>query len=346
MSSRPWVLHVDLDQFLVAVEVRRRPELRGRPVVVGGAGDPTARRQVVASASYEARSTGVRAGMPLRSAHARCPDAVFLPSDRPAYEEASAQVMAVLRSLPVDVEVLGWDEAFLGARTDDPEVLAGQVRRVVADRTGLSCSVGIGDNTLQAKTATGFAKPAGVHRLTSRDWPVVMGERGTDALWGIGPRTAARLASLGIGTVAELAAADPAQLAATFGPTTGPWLQRLGRGVGSTRLRTEPWVPRSRSRETTFAEDVTDRARLDAVAAAMARELTEQVAAEGRRVVRAGVKVRTATFVTRTRAVTLPAPTTDPDAVAAAALTALARFELDRPVRLIGVRVDLAPPPT
>lgn len=119
-----WVLHVDLDQFLAAVEVRRRPELAGLPVVVGGDGNPRRPRQVVATASYEARAAGVHSGMPLAVALHRCPDAVFLPHDRPAYEAASTEVMAVLRSFPVTVEVWGWDEAFVGVCTDHPHHVA------------------------------------------------------------------------------------------------------------------------------------------------------------------------------------------------------------------------------
>ena len=129
-----WFLHVDLDQFLAAVEVRRHPELRGRPVVVGGNGDPTVPRQVVATASYEARAFGVRSGMPLRTAAKRCPDAVFLPSDKPTYEQASAEVMETLRSFPVVVEVWGWDEAAVGADTDHPEALAAELQQAVLDR--------------------------------------------------------------------------------------------------------------------------------------------------------------------------------------------------------------------
>ena len=161
-----WILHVDLDQFLAAVEVLRRPELAGRPVVVGGDGDPTRPRQVVATASYEARAFGVRSGMPLRTAARRCPEAVFLPSDRAAYDDASARVMATLRSMPVVVEEIGWDEAFLGARTHQPADLAQAVRERVLAETGLSCAVGIGRTRLQAKTATGFAKPGGIALLT------------------------------------------------------------------------------------------------------------------------------------------------------------------------------------
>src|ERR671915_644726 len=129
-----WVLHVDIDQFLAAVEILRRPELAGHPVVVGGDGNPNRPRQVVATASYEARAFGVRSGMPLRTAARKCPDAVFLPSDPEAYEEASERVMATLREFPVVVEVYGWDEAFLGADTDDPETLAREIQHAVTAR--------------------------------------------------------------------------------------------------------------------------------------------------------------------------------------------------------------------
>jgi len=181
MSPR-WVLHVDLDQFLASVELRRHPELAGLPVIVGGNGDPTEPRKVVTCASYEAREFGVRAGMPLRTAARHCPDATFLPSDPAAYDAASDQVMGLLRDLGHPVEVWGWDEAYLGANVDDPVGLAEQIRTVVASETGLSCSVGISDNKQRAKVATGFAKPAGIYRLTDANWMAVMGERGVDAL--------------------------------------------------------------------------------------------------------------------------------------------------------------------
>src|SRR4029453_18028823 len=172
---------VDLDQFIAAVEVLRRPELAGRPVVVGGAGDPP-QRAGGGSGSYEARKYGIHSGMPLRTAAKRCPDAVFLPSDFAAYEEASAKVMATLREFDVVVEMMGWDEAFLGALTDDPEALAHDVQDAVLSATRLYSSIGIGDNKLRAKLATGFAKPAGVYRLTAENWYEVMAHRPTDAL--------------------------------------------------------------------------------------------------------------------------------------------------------------------
>ena len=154
-----WVLHVDLDQFLAAVEVLRRPELRGLPVVVGGDGDPT-KRGVVSTASYEAREYGVHSGVALRTAVRLCPEAVFLAVDRPVYEAASARVMTTLRESGAVVEVLGWDEAFLGLETSDPEAVARRIQQRVREETDLDCSVGIGQNKLQAKLATDFGKPA------------------------------------------------------------------------------------------------------------------------------------------------------------------------------------------
>ncbi|GAA2270689.1 DNA polymerase IV [Nonomuraea roseoviolacea subsp. roseoviolacea] len=343
-SGRDWVLHVDLDQFIAAVELLRHPELRGRPVVVGGSGDPTRPRTVAATATYEARAYGIRSGMPLRAALRLCPEAVFLPSDRPAYEAASEQVMATLRGFPVRVEVWGWDEAFVGARTDDPEALAADLRRAVLAATGLSCSVGIGDNKHQAKLASAFAKPAGVHRLTTDTWARQMYGRPTDALWGIGAKTARKLAGLGVRTVADLAAADPAELARHFGPVNGPWLHHLAHGRGESEVVTTPWVPRGHSRETTFPRDLTDASDISGQVAALARQVAADAAEAGRAVVRVSVKVRFAPFLTRTRQSRLAAPTTDPAELTRVALAVLGRFDLTRPVRLLGVAVEYAPP--
>ncbi len=354
-SSRPpseesptrWVLHVDLDEFIAAVEVRRRPELAGLPVVVGGRGDPT-ERGVVATASYEARAYGVGSAMPLRTAARRLPpEAVFLPVDKPAYEDASEEVMAVLRSFPVRVEVLGWDEAFLGADLSDeavPEALARSVQEAVLASTRLHCSVGIGDNKLQAKIATGFGKPRGIGRLTTDRWFEVMGDRPTTALWGIGAKTARRLADLGITTVAGLAAADTAMLAEALGPTMGPWFRRLGRGVDSSPVDPTPWVPRAHGRETTFQTDLTDWDAVASEARRLAGLVAEDLAAEGRPAARVGVKVRYAPFETRQRSLTLPEPSGSAEVIAEAACRLLERLDHDRRVRLLGVRAEMSPP--
>jgi len=342
--TRPWVLHVDLDQFIAAVEVLRHPELAGLPLIVGGRGDPT-ERAVVSTASYEARAFGVGSGMPLRIAVRKAPDAILLPVDAPVYEAASEQVMAVLRGLDgVAVQVLGWDEAFVGVRTGDPEAFARDAQAQVLAATRLHCSIGIGDTTVRAKIATGFAKPRGVFRLTAAEWFDVMGDRPTVELWGVGSRVSARLAAHGIRTVRELAAAGPDVLATEFGPRMGAWYGDLGRGRGATVVDDSPWVARGHSRERTFQQDLTEPDQVDAAIRQLVGEVLADVAREGRPAVRLTLKIRYKPFLTRTFSRTLPGPTTDPDAVLAETLALVARRDADRPVRLLGLRVELAMP--
>jgi nucleotidyltransferase/DNA polymerase involved in DNA repair len=332
-----WVLHVDLDQFLAAVEILRNPELRGRPVVVGGDGDPT-KRGVVSTASYEARALGVTSGTPLRTALKRCPDAVFLPVDRETYEAASTEVMAALRTFDVVVEELGWDEAFLGVETDDPVAFAGKVRDRVRERTRLECSVGIGKNRLQAKIATGYGKPAGVFTLTYDNWFELLGDQSVEALWGIGRRTAIRLEALDIRTVRDLAAADDEVLAPAFGPTIGPWLGRVGRGEDPTPVSGTPAPRRSRGHEVTFQRNLTDWADVRRQVAAMTQQVAAEIADDDQLVDRIVVKVRYAPFFTTIRSRVVRPPTRDVAALVAVALAVLEeKFEAGRPVRLIGV---------
>ncbi len=350
-----WVLHVDLDQFLAAVEVLRRPELAGRPVVVGGRGDPT-ERGVVSTASYEARAHGVRSGMPLRLATRKSPDAVFLPVDFPVYEERSAAVMTALRALlwsgdPVDVEVLGWDEAFVGLRDGapprdrDPQAFAHQIRAEVLAATGLHCSVGVGSNKLQAKIATDFGKPQGVHTITDDTWFAQMGHRPTRALWGVGAKIEKRLAGLGIMTVEQLAASDVRVLAAEIGPTMGPWYHRLGRGVDTGRVDPTPWVARAHGREETFQIDLDDDDAIEAEVRRITRRVVGDIDAEGRPAWRVGLKVRDRAFQTVNRSRKLPGgPTSDPDVLADAVVALLAKVERRRPVRLLGVRLEMVEP--
>lgn len=346
MATSPWVLHVDLDQFIAAVEVLRRPELAGLPVIVGGRGDPT-ERAVVSTASYEARAFGVGSGMPLRLAARKVPDAVILPVDGPAYTEASERVMQSLRDLGVVVEVLGWDEAFLGVETDDPEAFARRAQAAVLEATELHCSVGIGDNKVRAKIATNFGKPRGVFRLTRDNWFEVMGHRPTIDLWGVGSKVSKRLAAHGIDTVrqlAEVAERDESVLVGEFGPRMGVWYGQLGRGLGSAVVDDSPWIARGHSRETTYQRNLTTP---EEVAAAV-RELAEAAFAdtvkEGRPVFRVTLKVRYAPFFTQTKARKLPAPTDDREQVVAAALALAATLDPERQVRLLGVRAEMVMP--
>jgi DNA polymerase-4 len=292
--------------------------------------------------------------MPLRLAKRKIPDAVFLPVDAPAYDAASAEVMATLRGLawggvPVVLEVLGWDEAFLGPGPEhgdlgDPAAFAARIRAAVLEATALHCSVGIGDNKLRAKIATDFGKPRGDYRLTEENWFAVMGARPTTALWGIGSKTGKKLAALGIDTVSQLAAADARMLAGELGPTMGPWYHRLGRGVDTSPVDATPYVPRAHGREETFQTDLLSRAELDDAVRRLTARVVADIDREGRPAARVAIKVRFVPFFTVTRSLTLPAPTNDPAVLAEAAVALLDRVEQERAVRLLGVRLEMTPP--
>ncbi|HEX5903176.1 MAG TPA: DNA polymerase IV [Actinomycetota bacterium] len=340
---RRWIFHLDLDEFIAAVERLRRPELAGKPIVVGGDGDPS-KRGVVSTASYEARVFGIRSAMPLRTAYKRNPEAIFLAVDADAYLAASREVMDTLRTFEARVEVAGWDEAFLSVETDEPEDLAREMQDRVLERTRLWSTIGIGDNRLQAKLASGFGKPRGVFTVTSERWPELMFGLPTTDLWGVGSKTAGKLAELGIRTVGDLATADEDALAERFGPNTGPWLASLGRGEGSSRVHPEGWTAKGHGRERTFQRDLTDHDEIRRETVRLADAVLDDLRREERSATHVTVKVRFAPFFTSTHGVTLGEPTMEPEALRSAALRALGRFELDRPVRLLGVRAEMAPP--
>lgn len=374
-----WLIHVDLDQFQVSVERLRSPELVGVPVIVGGNGDPTEARKVVTCASYEARDVGVRAGMPLRAAYRKMPDAVYLPLDVPAYDVASADVMNALRQFGHPVEVWGWDEAYVGVQPlddvraeegDDTQSafaetydrvtigsLAERIRAEVFDRTGLHCSIGISDNKQRAKMATGFAKKPDpesaalapfriekVFELDEQNWLPLMGDRPCRDLWSVGPRTAAKLTARGVDTVHQLIATPREDLIEVFGPHQGNWLYVLCRGGGDSTITPEPWLARSHSKSRTYPVDMTDLDEMLSAARELTAELVDQVLAENREVFRVAVTVRTTTFYTRTKSRKLAAPTTRFDDIVPVIADLLGDFEIDRPVRLLGVRCDLVTP--
>lgn len=358
-----WLLHVDLDQFQVSVERQRRTDLAGRTVIVGGDGDPTRARQVVTCASYEARALGVHAGMPMRAAAKKAPEAIFLPLDMSAYERASSQVMEVLRGFGDAIEVWGWDEAYLGIgdragpptrSTADLVETARSIWATVARETGLTCCIGISDNKQRAKAATGFAKravrspdagaDARVFVLDETNWSALMDDRPCRDLWSVGSRTAAKLTAAGIDTVAHLVSTDLEQLVAMFGPHQGNWLYVLSRGGGDDAISNEPYVAKSHSRARTFDTDLTEPAELLAAVQALAREVLDQVIAEDRIAFRVGLTVRTKTFYTRTKTRKLPEPTTSFEPIAAVAEALLNAFEIDRPVRLMAVKLELLDP--
>ncbi|MGH3368356.1 MAG: DNA polymerase IV, partial [Nocardioidaceae bacterium] len=299
----------------------------------------------VSTASYEAREFGVRSGMPLKTAVRKCPQAVLLPVDAPVYLAASEQVMATLRGLDgAVVEVLGWDEAFVGIGTDEPESAARALQAAVLEATQLHCSIGIGDTKVRAKIATEFGKPRGVYRLTRENWMDVMGDRPTKALWGVGNRIAERLAGLGLHTVRDLAESPVQPLIAEFGPNTGPHIGRLGRGGGSVVVDDTPWVARAHGHETTYQQNLTTADEIALELRALADQVVDDIRREGRACMRVHLKVRFAPFFTFTRVRKLPEPTFDAQVITQTALELLAKLDDDRPVRLLGVRAEMVAP--
>lgn len=335
------ILHVDMDAFFAAVEQLRRPELRGKPVVVGGDGNPH-RRGVVSTASYEARAYGIHSAMPLRTAYKRCPHAVFLPVDFRAYGEASRRIMAILREYTPLVEPLSLDEAFLDLsdRTEEPVALADAIRGRVKRETGLTASIGIGPNKLLAKIASGLRKPDAVTQITAEQAADTLHDLPATVLWGIGPKTGARLLeAFGVKTVGELCNIHLAALQAELGEHHGEYLYRICRGEDDSPIVTE-WEPKSLSRETTYQYDTRKRDVIIKTITQLAAEVAGDLREEGHRGRTVTVKIRYRDFKTHTRALTLPEPVHEAATIVATAVQLLDRFTLDRPVRLVGVRVS------
>ncbi len=324
-----------MDAFYVSVEVRRRPELAGRPVIVAGTGP----RAVVTTASYEARRFGVGSAIPAARARRLCPDGIFLPPDFTLYRAASREVLDIVRHHVEQVEVIGLDEAYLDlSGLPAPRAAMRLVREQIESRTGLRCSVGIGPNKLVAKVASDAEKPRGFVVLDREEACARFAEAPCGLLPGIGPRTVERLAELGIHTLAELAAADPARLAARFGPRAGAELQRRARFEDDSPVTQERKVI-SESRETTFDRDITVLEELEGVLDRLVARLCETLVGQGRAGRTVGIKVRLDDFSTHTRARTLPHRVAAAGDVGPVAVDLLRRFAPPRPVRLIGVRV-------
>jgi DNA polymerase-4 len=331
----PTVAHLDADAFYVSIELGRRPELRGRPVVVAGSGP----RAVVTTASYEARRFGVGSAMPASRARRLCPEAVFLTPDFPTYRAVSARMIAILRAHVEQIEVVGLDEAYLeltglfSPRTAMRRLIA-EIRREV----GITCSVGIGPNKLIAKVASDAEKPAGFVMLTREQACARFRDAPPGLIPGIGPKTVARLESMGLRRLADVAAAPEQALVERFGPNLGRDLARRARFEHDGAVSAARKVV-SESRERTFDLDISDPAELRAVLRRMSTELCESLARHDRAGRTIGIKVRLDDWTTVTRAHTVGEPTNDAELVAAHALRLLADYAPARPVRLLGVRV-------
>ncbi len=329
------VAHLDMDAFYVSVELRRRPELRGRAVVVAGTGP----RAVVTTASYEARRFGVGSAMPAARARRLCPDAIFLPPDFSYYHQASAEVMAIVRTHVECVEVIGLDEAYLELTgLAAPHASMRRIRTEIEQATGLTCSVGIGPNKLVAKVASDAEKPRGFVVLTRDQAVARFAGESCGLVPGIGPKTVERLRALQIATLGELAVASGEELSARFGARAGAELQRRARFEDDTPVTQERKVI-SESRETTFDHDITGLPQLEQILEGLVERLCAGLAEQGRCGRTIGIKIRLDDFTTHTRARTLPDAVASVQRVGPVALDLLRRFAPERPVRLLGVRV-------
>lgn len=329
------IAHLDLDAFYASVELQRRPELRGLPVVVSGSGP----RAVVTTASYEARKFGVGSAMPTSRALRLCPEAILVAPDFEAYRDVSHRVMTLVRGCVDEVEVLGLDEAYLDlSGLHSPKAA---MRRLVAEirvQTGMSASIGIGPNKLVAKVASDAEKPAGFCVLTREQACARFARSPPSLVPGIGARTAEKLERLGITTLAALAATGDGLLSAHFGARQGPWLRSRARFEASSHVQPSR-VAVSESRETTFDVDIADPEELEVALRRLSEKLCDGLAEHGRAGRTIAIKVRLDDWTTVTRARTVAQATDDVEVVWGVARALLREYAAPRPVRLLGVRV-------
>ncbi|HEX6752405.1 MAG TPA: DNA polymerase IV [Solirubrobacterales bacterium] len=336
MAFQRTVAHLDMDAFYASVELRRRPELKGKPVVVCGSGP----RAVVTTASYEARRlAGIHSAMPAAVARRRLPDAVYLQPDFSAYREASGQVMAILRRNAETVEVVGLDEAYVDLTgLFSPKATMRRIAAEIREETRLTCSIGISESRMLAKITSELGKPAGLVVLSREQALERFSGESPGLIPGIGPKSVAKLEAMGVRTLADLRAQDPSLLERSFGPRQGRWLLSRANLEDDTPI-TVSRETKSQSTEITFDVDVGDRGELERHLSELGAELCRRLRSrqlEGRTI---GIKVRLDDWTNVTRAHTVEAPTNDPAVVVPVALDLLRAYDPQRPVRLLGVRL-------
>ena len=348
-----------MDAFYASVELLRYPELKGQPVVIGGGRrhQPAVRdgarhfarladyagRGVITTATYEARALGVHSGLGLMKAAALAPDAVLLPTDFDEYRRYSRLFKAAVREVTPRIEDRGIDEIYIDLSELPGETmqLASSIKAQVREATGLSCSIGVASNKLLAKICSDLEKPNGLTVLSDAEIPARIWPLLARKINGIGPKASAKLAALGIRTIGELAAADPPMLVEQFGRSYGAWMHEAAHGRDARAVVTFS-EPKSISRETTFERDlhpVRDRDSLTQIFTHLCDGVSEDLRRKGYVGKTIGIKLRYDNFKTVTRDHTLEQPTADARTIRRAAGQCLKRTQLDRRLRLLGVRV-------
>lgn len=329
-----------MDAFFAAVEQKRRPELIGKPVIIGGDGDPK-KRGVVSTASYEARKFGIHSGMPLRTAYKLCPQAIFLPVDYEEYLKVSNLVKRILKDISPIMEDVGIDEAFLDiSEIERPsEDIAREIKERIKKETGLTCSIGIAPNKLLAKIASDMQKPDGLTILTEKDITIRIWPLSVRKLLGVGPKTEAYLKKMGIETIGQLASLPLDALVRHFGKAFGNYLYLASRGIDESPLITH-WEPKSTSREITFQKDTDNWQFMAKTLAELTKEVVDNIRSSGYLCKAVTVKIKFLDFKVMTRVKTLDEHTNQLEKIRKAAFECFSRIELKKKVRLIGVKVS------
>ena len=359
------IAHLDMDAFYASVELLRYPELRGLPVVIGGRREQQPQLQadgsrrffrlrdyvgrgVATTSTYEARALGVFSAMGMMKAAKLAPDAILLPVDFDAYRHYSRLFKAAVAAIAPQIEDRGIDEIYLDL-TDLPEdtlTLARRIKQAVKEATGLSCSIAVSPNKLLSKIGSDLDKPDGLTLLDASDIPLRIWPLPVRKINGIGPKAEAKLATLGIATIAELAAAEPAILQEHFGRSYAEWLHAAAHGIDDRPVITDAET-KSISRETTFERDLharRDRATLSGIFTSLCTRVAADLQRKGYLARPIGIKLRFEDFRIVTRDLTLPAPTADPVAIRRAAGECLRRAPLEQKLRLLGVRASALTP--
>ena len=359
-NPRRRIAHLDMDAFFASVELLRYPELRGQPVVVGGRGVAPERQEdgsyrykrlrdyvgrgVLTTSTYEARQLGVFSAMGVMKAAQLAPDAVLLPADFLAYREYSRRFKQAVATVADRIEDRGIDEIYIDLtghpETDDMR-LAQQLKQVVREATGLSCSIAITPNKLLSKIGSDLDKPDGITLLSMEDVPSRIWPLAVSKVNGIGPKSTLKLREMGIQTIGQLAQAEASLLQEQFGQTYAAWLLRVAQGWDERPVVTYS-EPKSVSRETTFERDlhvVRDRGELSRVLVQLCERVSQDLQrkqCKGRTI---GVKLRFEDFRTVTRDHTMPVLTDEPQVILDAARQCLKRIPMHARIRLLGIRV-------